>query len=81
MQCNIYALEQKLEYSFLRSHSCRLWIIILRSVKEISLFVTAWRRERKSVAGHESDKLIESYRAQPTEVRAIFDYQANYQFN
>ena len=34
------------------------------------------KREKKSVAGHESDKLIESYSAQPAIVRVIFHYQA-----
>ena len=29
---NIYVSEQKLEYSFLRSHSCQLWKRIPRSV-------------------------------------------------
>ena len=33
-------------------------------------------KEKKGSAGHESDKLIESYNAQPTieQVRVIFDY-------
>ena len=39
------------------------------------------KREKKSISGHESDKLIESYSAQPTKVRVIFDYQAIYKFN
>ena len=39
------------------------------------------KRETKSVASHESDKLIESYSAQPAIVRVIFHYQAIYKLN
>ena len=39
------------------------------------------KREKKRVAGHESDKLIESYNAQPAAVRVIFDYQTTNKFN
>ena len=49
--------------------------------KKICLFCYFHHGEKreKSVAGHESDKLIESYSAQPNyraTVRVIFDYQA-----
>ena len=57
----------------------------LKVFTKISLFVTfsMEKREKKSVAGHESDKLIESYsvRVQQTDrakIRVIFDYQAIY---
>ena len=83
MELSIYALEQKHEYSFLLRHSCQLWIIILQSVKEnkpFCCFQHGGKRE-KSVSSHESNKLIESYTAQPTKVRVIFDYQAIYKFN
>ena len=48
-----------------------------------SLFSYFQHREKreKSVAGHESDKLIESYSVEPTDrakIRVIFDYQAIY---
>ena len=50
---------------------------------KISLFGTfiMEKREKKCVAGHESDKLIESYSAQPVIVRVIFHYQAIYKIN
>ena len=49
----------------------------------ISIFSYFQHREKreKSVAGHESDKLIESYSVEPTDrakIRVIFDYQAIY---
>ena len=37
---NIYAFEQKLEYSLLRSHSCQLWKRILQSVYENKPFLS-----------------------------------------
>ena len=38
-------------------------------------------KREKCVGGHESDKLIESYSAQPATVPVIFHYQAIYKFN
>ena len=62
----MYTFEQKLEYSFLRSQSCQLWKRILQSVYENrpSLLLLAWRKE--SIAGRESNKLIQSCSKQPT---------------
>ena len=50
---------------------------------KISLFCYFQHGEKreKSVAGHETDKLVESYGEQPTKVRVIFDYQAIYKFD
>ena len=74
---------QKLEYSFLRSHSCQLWKKIPQSVNENKPFFLLSDREKreKKRSGHESDKLIESYSLEPSDrakIRVIFDYQAIY---
>ena len=72
IKLNIYAFEQKLEYSFLRSHSCQLWKRTLQSVYENKPFLLnvtfsmKKREEKKASSGHESDKLIDSYNAKPT---------------
>ena len=49
---NIYAFEQKLEYSLLRSHSCQLWKRILQSVYEnkpflLNITFSMEKREKK----------------------------------
>ena len=72
-----------LEYSFLLRHSCQLWKIILQIVNENKPFCYFQHldKRKKSVVGHESNKLIELQSAQPTKVRVIFNYQAIYNFN
>ena len=40
-----------------------------------------FQHAEKCAAGHESDKLIESYNAQTATVRVIFYYQAIYKLN
>ena len=54
-----------------------------RVFTKISFFVTfsMEKREKKSVADHESNELIESYSAHPVTVRVIFDYHVIYKLN
>ena len=62
----------------------KIWKRIPQSLYENKPFFLTFsidKREKKSVAGHESDKLVEWYSVEPADrvkIRVIFDYQAIY---